>query len=320
MVFPIPSRLSPARPRGVRRVPRLVALAAVVALLAGACGGSVEDTLAEARDRDLSPGERCDAIRDLWFEGEEAVAPLAELARDPSSKVARCAVKALTTIDDPEATDALVALLDDRDPEIAAGAAEALGSIRDPDTVPALVAVLDSRDRAVVTAALQALGWIGEPEAVPAIEKLALRRGATTAADRAGGEVRRAAVFALGEIGDRAARDTLVKVLGTDPAAARAAAYALVKLYRKDVTPLLPLLDDPRNLPLAYALVDKGQSGTEDALVDVLLDHGGLQLAEYYLNCGNRQLERAAYAWAGQHGYSVYQTPGAGGGQWGSGV
>ncbi len=321
VVFPILNDpgISPPRRPAIPRSRRVTALVAAVALLAAGCGGSVEDTLATAHDRDLSPGERCEAIRDLPDVGADAVEPLHELAADPSGKVAECARKALARVDDPDAADALVGLLRDDDPGVVASAAEALGLIGDPDTVRPLARLLDSRSSAVLTAALHALAWIGDPQAVAAIEELALRRGATPAADRAGREVRRMAVYALGEIGDRSARGTLVEVLGTDPSTARAAAWALVRLYRKDVSPLLPLLDDPRNLALAYALVDKGQPGTEDALVDALLSYGGLQLAEYYLNCGNRQLERAAHTWADRNGYTVYQAPGAGGGQWGSG-
>jgi hypothetical protein len=50
------------------------------------------------------------------------------------------------------------------------------------------------------------------------------------------------------------------------------------------------------------------------------MTYGDVDLAEYYLNCGNRTLEKAAHTWASQHGYTVYTTPGSGGGQWGQGV
>lgn len=61
--------------------------------------------------------------------------------------------------------------------------------------------------------------------------------------------------------------------------------------------------------------------GTEDALVSALHRYGDdVELAEYYLNCGNGKLERAAEKWADDHGYTVFTHPGTGGGQWGSGA
>ncbi|HWJ08198.1 MAG TPA: hypothetical protein VNS46_02420, partial [Nocardioides sp.] len=122
-------------------------------------------------------------------------------------------------------------------------------------------------------------------------------------------------------IGDPEARAALVKVLSTDPAISRDAATALARIYRNNVTPLLPLLDDPRNLSLAWALVDVGQAGTEDELIAALNSYGGVGLAEFYLNCGNRKLEDAAEAWAEAHGYSVTTFPSYGSGRpdWGSG-
>lgn len=280
--------------RGVVR--RAVALTAVVAALASACGGeSVDDVVARAKDSDLSTTQRCLAMIDLARKGEEGVAPLHELTDDPDPRIARCAVKGIAEVEDPDAANALVPLLEDDDPRVVAAALQALGRIG-------------------------AGGRIGDPSVGPAIERLALRRGATPAKDRSGREVRRAAVVALGRFGDPGARSTLVEVLSTDPANSRTAGVALARIFQEDVRPLLPLLDVRRDIALAFALVDVGQKGTEDALAAALKRYGGVELAEYYLNCGNRTLEKAAVAWADDHGRIVMPAPGSGGGQWGSGV
>lgn len=323
VLFPKPAQLSPARPRrkGSPRALRAIACAAAVAVLVGACGGaSLEEDVATAKDSSLKAGDRCDAIGDLAAEGEPAVGPLRALAKDANHRVAQCATKALAQIDDPEAVRALVTVLEDRNPAVVASAAEALGWIGDQTAVRPLAHLLGSPDRTMVTAALQALGRIADERAVPSIEKVAVRRGATPAVDRAGRRVRSAAVVALGDIGDPSAKATLVSVLGTDPANSRSAGVALAKIFGEDVTPLVPLLGERRNIVLAYALVDVGQKGTEDALVTALVRFGDVNLAEYYLNCGNGRLEKAARTWASRHGYSVYTTPGSGGGQWGSGL
>lgn len=284
-------------PQGFAR--GVVALA-VVAVLASGCGGeSLDDTVAKAKDTDLSSAERCAAIDDLYWKGGEAVPALHELADDPDLTVARCAVQGLADIDDPDAQD---------------DAADALAS---------LIAAGDADDPRLVVAELKALGSFGRASAtvVRPVERLVLRRGATPAEDRAVRKVRQAAVVTLGRIGSPSARPTLVKVLATDAANAESAALALARIFRLDVTPLLPLLEQRRNLPLAYSLVDVGQHGTEDALVTALDRFGDIDLAEYYLNCGNRTLEKAARAWADRHGHYVMTSPGyGGGGQWGSGV
>jgi hypothetical protein len=106
----------------------------------------------------------------------------------------------------------------------------------------------------------------------------------------------------------------------TDRANSGPAGRALTKIFAHRVGHLLPLLRDPANVRLAYALVDLGRPGTEEALVTVLMRHGDVTLAEYYLNCGNNQLERAAHRWAAAHGYTVTQMPGVPGNEWGSGL
>lgn len=319
-LFSDPPRLTTTHGR------RALAALTAVALLLGACGEgtpeSLDQTVAHAQDSSATAVERCDAVRSLVHWGEEAVVPLRALVKVRNDRVAECALQALARVHDPKAVEALAALLDDRNPAVVRSVTTALGRIGDPAAVRPLVGLLGSGDRKAVVPALTALAAIGDPRAVPAIGRLALHRGATPAADQDGRAVRRAAVAALGNLGDRGARPTLVTVLRTDPTVARSAGTALARIYRKDVRPLLTLLDDAGSITLAYALVDVGQKGTEDALETALLTYGGLDLAEYYLNCGNHQLENAAETWADQHGYTVYSTPsyGSGGGQWGSGV
>lgn len=288
-------------------------------LLLSACGGSVQDTIAKAQDSGLTPAQRCSAIRDLASEGARGVAPLGALAADPDPEVATCARESIADVDDPAAAKALEGLLASTDAGVLVSAADALGKIGKPTSTPSLASLLTSPDRRVVLAAVEALGRIGDPRAVPALNKVALRRGSTRAEERASRKARQAAVVALGDIGDAAARSTLVRVLSTDPVSSRAAGTALARIYEPDVTPLLPLLQKRGNIALAYALVDVGQKGTEGALVTALHRYGDLDLAEYYLNCGNDRLESAAVTWAGNHGYTVFTQPGVGGGQWGSG-
>lgn len=274
-----------------------------------------------AQDPAADRWERCQAMEDLAIRGDaEAVAVIRAQFDDPKAKVGRCAARALSSITDPKAAPALERLLAERDATVVTSAAEALAWSGDRGSIRPLARLLDRRQREVVLAGAAALGKLGFRAAVRPLERLALRGLTSTGADRGTRVVRRQAVVALGQIRAPAAQTTLRRVLRSDPANARAAGRALVRIFEDDVTRLLPMLDDGRNIALAYALVDRGQKGTEDALAAALLRHGGLRLAEYYLNCGNDRLEGAAHRWASAHGYTVTTQPGMPGDEWGSGV
>lgn len=292
----------------------------MAALLLASCGQSLEESSSKATDTSLSHSERCLAMLQMADEGAEAVDPLHGLATDKDFKTARCAIRALGNIHGPAAVDALASLLSRRNPDVVLLAVRQLSRPGAADAARPMTAVLDSPQRTVVLAAIDALRAMGDQRAVPALERLALHRETAPAVDRAETGVRLRAVQAIGELGTPAAKESLVQVMHTDPGNARVAGYALARIFRKDVRPLLPLLQDSQNRPLAYALVDVGQKGTEDALVQALMSYGDLSLAEYYLNCGSGKLEDAAHDWAYAHGYTVTTTYGAGGGQWGSGL
>ncbi len=286
-----------------------------------ACGGrSVEEATDLANDRGASVTDRCDAMDDLSLEGAAAVDTLHALVADHDPVAARCAARALADIDDPEAVPALTVLLSDKDRRVVVGAATALGWIGDGRSAGPLGDLVTKKDPRIVTAAAEALGRIDDPRAVRPLERVAVRGLTIRGPDRAWRKTRFTAVFALGELRDPRAEATLLRVMRTDPGTSRAAGRALTKIFAHDVRHLLPMLEEPRNIRLAYALVDLGRRGTEDELVTALLRHGDLTLAEYYLNCGNNRLENAAHRWASAHGYTVTQMPGVPGDEWGSGL
>lgn len=286
-----------------------------------ACGGrSVEEATDLANDRSASVTDRCDAMDDLALEGAVAVDALHALVADRDPVAARCAARALADIDDPEAVPALNVLLSDRDRKVVVSSATALGWIGDARSARPLGDLVTKKDPRIVTAAAEALGRIDDPRAVRPLERVAVRGLETPRPDKVWRKTRFTAVFALGELRDPRAEATLLRVMRTDPGNSRAAGRALTKIFAHDVRHLLPLLQEPRNIRLAYALVDLGRRGTEDELVTALLRHGDLTLAEYFLNCGNNRLENAAHRWASAHGYTVTQMPGVPGDEWGSGL
>ncbi len=317
VVFQNLTGMTPVRRTGLRLVAPLV----VATIVLTGCGGrSLEEATDVANDTSASRFDRCIAMDDLAVEGAAAVDTLHTLASDSSPRIARCATKSIADIEDRDAVLPLQALLSDKDPAVVVGAATALGWIGDGRSARPLGQVVSRRDPRVVTAAVKALGRIDDPRAVRPLERAAVRGLTAQGADRSWRKSRFTAVFALGELRDPRAEATLLRVMRTDPRTSDAAGRSLTKIFAHDVGRLLPLLLEPRNIGLAYALVDLGHRGTEDELITALNRYGGVSLAEYYLNCGNRRLESAAHHWASAHGYSVTTMPGVGGDQWGSGL
>jgi HEAT repeat protein len=131
--------------------------------------------------------------------------------------------------------------------------------------------------------------------------------------------VRNQIAYMLGELGDKRAIPALVSALEPGVGPWRSAAYALQKIYENDAEKLLPLLKQEETVTVYIALVDLGESGTEEALITALQDYGYKKMAETYLNCGNERLEEAARAWADAHGYSTMSMPTGGAGpKWGT--
>lgn len=348
MVFQSLTETTPTRMRALRAVATLTL--AVLALTS--CGGrSLEETTDIANDASASRFDRCMAMNDLADEGAAAVETLHALASDPNPKVARCATESLADVRGRGAVLPLVALLADKDPAVVVGATTALGRIgdgrsarrlaelvgrrdprivaaavkalervADPRAIPPLNDLVSRRDPRTVAVAVRALGGIDDPRAVRPLQRAAVRGLTASGPDPAWRKVRFTAVFALGELRDPRAEDTLLRVMRSDPRHSDVAGRALTKTFAHDVGHLLPLLQDPQNIKIAYALVDLGRRGTEDELATALHSYGDLTLAEYYLNCGNRRLEGAARDWAYARGYTVTTVPGMGGNQWGSGL
>ena len=100
-----------------------------------------------------------------------------------------------------------------------------------------------------------------------------------------------------------------------DPVTRRLAAETVSSMPDLKVhTALIAALHE-RNIPVlagAYPFfIQLGESGSELALVEALQtygDSGTMQMASYFLNCGNVDLEIAARAWATQRKFQLTQT------------
>jgi HEAT repeat protein len=244
----------------------------------------------------------------------------------PESEVRQAAAQKLGQAGDPRAVEPLIAALKDKDVDegVHQSAVEALGQIGEAAVEP-LIAVFKDRNFPS-SYAIEALGQIGEPAVEPLIAAFLDEDFPSAYAARALGRIgdpravepliaalkdkdktRRIAVAeALGQIGDPRAIEPIIAVLEDEDGKVRGSAYsALVQIGLDDPSILLPFLKDASTVKVYSVLIRIGDPATVGALVTALSVHGTKEMAEYYLNCGNKTLETAATQWGKDHGYMV---------------
>jgi hypothetical protein len=181
--------------------------------------------------------------------------------------------------------DELILDLKDDDPSIREAAVASLGRTGDAAAIEPLISALSDNDWYVRKGAAMALGGIGEPAIGPL--KALLRDESPT--------LRVLAVLALSETGNgltNGVLDSLAREDGVDLAGA-ARDYA--------------------------RLIRKGEHGTEWTLILALFRHGGKEMAEDFINCGNHLLSTAAQRWTQRRGLQIIPYSGASNGPlWGS--
>lgn len=143
----------------------------------------------------------------------EAVAPLRPLLTYPDPRVRKEVVKALTRIGTAAAADALLQRLGDPDPGVRQSVIAALGTLKVTRAIGPLTELARqfsafAKDVDTQKAAIVALGAIGDPQAVPVLVELLRRR--TWLKRRLNDEVRAAAASALGTVGTEPATEALL--------------------------------------------------------------------------------------------------------------
>lgn len=278
---------------------------------------------------------------------ESAVRALTTAVReDDNADVRRRAALSLAHRENTECVDALIAALEDEeDTEVAGRIVFALGQIGSDEAVEGLITALGDAfdlDHGLYPEVSVALEKNGEQAVDPLLDFVLNEKGkyprvaGHTIADtlveigdasivppliEGLGDpskeelVRSRIAYVLGEMGDEEAIPALVSALKDGVSRA---GHALRKLHDNDPEKLVPLLEEEETVAIYGALISIGESGTEEALIRALNQHGYKRMAEDYLNSGNPDLEEAAEAWAEAHGYSVTRSPAGGGGPaWG---
>ena len=158
----------------------------------------------------------------------------------------------------------LEALLKDKDPDTRAAAARALGRNAYASAVPALLAALEDADETVRSEALFALGQIGNPDARDTVRRVA--------GSNVSPAIRQEAIRALGKLaGDGAAEAVLPFLADPDPTLRREAAVALAATGDAVAgADLAPLLTDENAGVRAMAVWAVGRLQVEDLASEVL--------------------------------------------------
>jgi len=195
--------------------------------------------------------------------GEPAVEPLISALKDNNPEVRSSAVSALGTIRSKLSVEPVINLLSDTENKVVEEAVIALGRIKDERGVEPLVSVAEnSNDLHVRKAALKALGDMGD------------KRGTDILIMLLGNDyLRNSAASALGDMGDERTVEPLLLLLNhNDEETRKLAAEALGKLKdKKAVKPLCDLLKDPDSYVRETAVKALGNMGSSEA-VDYLIE------------------------------------------------
>ena len=191
---------------------------------------------------------------------------------DTHSSVRHAALDVLVRFRSPRTVLPIMSLLNDPAHEVRRAAALSLGIIGDTRAAPALVRLLSDAKVPVVTAAIQSLGRLQYMHAVVPLSDILRRR-------RSKEHVRKAAIVALAQIGNRHAIDILATLVG-HPRHRDAAVESLATLPASKIKRLVRLLqkpDIPRDIALAILkIIERGGHTFASPMLVSLLDHARL--------------------------------------------
>ncbi|MCX7753302.1 MAG: HEAT repeat domain-containing protein [Blastocatellia bacterium] len=158
---------------------------------------------------------------------KEVIPLLLQAVRDSHPLVRRAAAWTLGRVRDPRATNALREAARDSDAAVRAAAIEALAEHPDDVALPTLLERLQDKDAFVRRQAARALGrWRAQAATIPLITRMTREKDP---------EVKRAIAWALGEIGDPQATETLRTLSRSpDPYLSEAAREALRKVRARE--------------------------------------------------------------------------------------
>jgi HEAT repeat protein len=239
---------------------------------------------------------------DNFFRDPSPVEPLLASLKDVDWKVRHNAVRALAEIKDARAVGPLITMLSDSDARVRSEAAYVLGGFGDASASDPLLAALNDPSPDV---RLNAACSLAELQNVHALQPLSIDLQSSDIGTRG------MAIDALIKLGTPAI-DVLIDALNhSDAYVEHSAAAALTKIDDpRAVAAISARKDHLSAIAKNYAaIIAAGKSTSLNPLIDALNQDGDMQMAEAFLNSGNKQLRDAAKEWAIGAGYSVVSFP-----------
>ncbi len=226
--------------------------------------------------------------------------------KDYNKNVRSGALMALRLIGDPLAVEPLIAALKDDDSDVSCVAACALGEIGDPRTVEPLIAALKDDDSDVSCVAACVLGEAGDSRAIPVLVK-ALRYWNTNQ--------HVASILSRLSWKPKTNEDIVHFWVAERKKSELRNNWNLTKtILLKDIES-----NNYRTIENAlFAFIGIGKQEILHELVSKLNTKGNKTMAEAYLNCGHKELDKAARNWAASRGYYIQAGHGSNPVNWGN--
>jgi HEAT repeat protein len=234
--------------------------------------------------------------------GAPAIETLIEALQDSDKETRDAAAYALREERDSRLVEPLIAAMNEKDITIRSNIVYALGNQEDVRAVEPLISALQDKDYFIRRTAGDALGKLKDERAIlPLINVLNDKDNNNNDQDYAS--------LALEKIGVPAV-EPLITALGNNNAGIRrkAANVLLTIGDKRYFEPFLAALKN-RNVEIvsgAYAFfIQQGIKDTEGILITALEKYGTKEMAEDFLNCGNKLLEDAGTQWAKVNHYRI---------------
>jgi len=236
--------------------------------------------------------------------GAPSVDPLILHLEDEDACIS-CIVNILGEIGDARAIKPIAKILYDKKINNRSSAAQALTNFGEAGVEPLVEAVKVTKQMGYLN---QALVAIGKPSVAPVSKLLEHQENF----------VKDSAIWILQEINDPSSEKAIISALEDEYLVFRASKM-IVSFHDENITVLLPYLKKKSTVGVYKALIFYGEPATITPLIQAIETYGDEKMAEYYLNCGNEELELAATSWAKENGYTIlkYTTPLGEGAKWG---
>jgi HEAT repeat protein len=236
--------------------------------------------------------------------GPAAIPPMVEALSSDDSRLTANLIDAFELIG-PAAIDPLIAGLKSNSLNRQRNASFALGRLKSPRAIPFLLPLLNSPYEIVRGPAAVALGEIGDPSAIDSV--LPLLKDSDSI-------VRLSAAGALANMKATGTVEQIALLLkDPDKDVKQEVGAALSKMNSPEAIQHLMAAAKSKDLAVVAGgyktFLRRLTPALTEVLLDALYEAGNEEMAQDFINSGNRKLASEARAWAKENGYEIFSIP-----------